>query len=105
MVLEGYTQRLGREIYTDTDTRGAGLCAHSHSYWIGPYGERPALAIKAALATQDIQRIQPLVWLDAHVHGSQHLSTPISDDLLFLQANGAKVCFSTNISIFLDFDV
>uniref|UniRef100_A0A7S4BK97 Uncharacterized protein n=1 Tax=Chrysotila carterae TaxID=13221 RepID=A0A7S4BK97_CHRCT len=63
-----------------------------HTYWYGPFGSRPALGVKSVLVTQDSNRFQPVVWVDAHAYrqGGESVAS-ISADLLELENHGAKV--------------
>jgi hypothetical protein len=35
-----------------------------HFYWCGPLGRKPAFSLKSFLATQNLERLEPWLWLD-----------------------------------------
>lgn len=53
-----------------------------HVYWQGPFGRKPALAVKSALATQDGRRTELWLWLDAETGYEGHEESPFLRPLL-----------------------
>jgi hypothetical protein len=53
-----------RELVAE-DENGCRPFQRYHMYWFGPFGRKPAFAVKSFLATQDPGRGELWLWLDA----------------------------------------
>jgi hypothetical protein len=57
---------------------------YAHTYWHGPYTQKPALSVKSFLATQNMRKVQLVLWLDAETYEN-------NEDIEFVQSHGVEV--------------